>query len=107
MLRRSVVLQLQDPARGAHLPFQKHHQYRRKQTKSTQRVTNCRFKQLLFDSLPANLSVRAEFLTAGIQALSPTSKSAVNRRLGIYSPNSKRRLEFDSSIAAIVSRSNY
>ena len=57
-------------------------------------------KKVLLRSLPAVPSVRTEVLAAGIQALSPTSKRAVNNRLGICSPNSKKKLDFDQNIAA-------
>ena len=75
-------------------------QVQEKRTTSAQRVANSCFKKVLLRSLPAGPSVRAEVLAAGIQALSPTSKRAVNNRLGICSPNSKKKLDFDQNISA-------
>ena len=66
-------------------------QVQEKRITSAQRIANSRFKKVLLGSLPAGPSVRAEVLAAGIQALSPTSKRAVNNRLGICSPNSRKK----------------
>ena len=61
-------------------------------------TTSSRFRKKFLSSLPAALSTQAHLIAAGLQALSPTTKNAVNSKLGIVSPKSKRQLDLDSQV---------
>ena len=61
-------------------------------------TASSRFRKKFLSSLPAALSTRAHLIAAGLQALSPTTKNAVNSKLGIVSSKSKRQLDLDSQV---------
>ena len=63
------------------------------------RTASCRFRKKFLSSLPAASSTQAHVIAAGLQTLSPTTKRAVNSKLGIMSPKSKHRLDLDSQIS--------
>ena len=62
------------------------------------RTASCRFRKRFPSSLPTAPPTRAHVIAAGLQAVSPTTKKAVNSKLGIVSPKSKRRLDLDSQV---------
>lgn len=64
------------------------------------RTASSRFRKKFLSSLPAAPSTQAHVIAAGLQTLSPTTKRAVNSKLGIMSPKSKHRLDLDSQISA-------
>jgi len=66
------------------------------------RTAKSRFRKKFLNSLPVELTARAEVILAGLKALTPHTKQTVNTRLGISSPSCKQKLDFDSSVATAV-----
>ena len=62
------------------------------------RTASSGFRKRFLSSLPTAPSTRAHAIAAGLQAVSPATKKAVNSELGIVSPKSKRRLDLDSQV---------
>ncbi|XP_070184051.1 uncharacterized protein [Littorina saxatilis] len=66
------------------------------------RSANSRFCKKFLEILPTNPAVRGEVISAGLRALSPNSKNIVNSKLGVFSPTTKQKLEFDSCVASAL-----
>ena len=69
------------------------------------RTASSRFRRKFLSSLPAASSTQAHVIAAGLQTLSPTTKRAVNSKLGIMSPKSKHRLDWTLKSAFLLKTS--